>query len=209
MKKFNQPFRQRLLRKWKVTSEGIEKLKKDLEVLGSIEIRFYKSVFSRWSLENEIVHSEPSDVHESNHVDILLDDKIIIQLLERYTILQGTLYEERIPENLQARTEHILHENGYNIGKKVDPRRTRRSCQVFIILAFVLAFLWLFKFLVLRVLIYFMYVDEIPRVFIKYFYPSPSFFDTVIGLMWLVCGIVWVYRYKKTSFRREEYQDRK
>ena len=114
-------------------------------------------------------------------MDIFLDDAIIIQLFERYSVLFGNLYEEDIPENLEDRIEHIMHENGYKIRKKKDFRRDRRSFQILIIMHFLLAFLWLFKFLVLRVGFYFKLRDEVPREFLKHFYPDPSFFDVFIG----------------------------
>ena len=135
-------------------------------------------------------------------MDIFLDDAIIIQLFERYSVLFGNLYEEDIPENLEDRIEHIMHENGYKIRKKKDFRRDRRSFQILIIMHFLLAFLWLFKFLVLRVGFYFKLRDEVPREFLKHFYPDPSFFDIFIGSIWLIIGLIWVYRYKKTSFNR-------
>lgn len=201
MKSFRLPFRKRFMHKWKVTPEEIENLKKDLEDLGSIEVQFYKSEFSRWSLENEVIHSEPSDVHQSNHVDILLDGAVIIQLLERYNALFGTLHEERIPVNLQDRAEHILSEKGYNVGKTEDPRRKRRLYKEVIFLSLMVAFLWMFKFLILRVGYYFLYADEIPREVLKYIYPDPSLFDTIMGILWLIIGIGWIYRYRKTSFK--------
>lgn len=202
LKTFRQSFWQLSMRKRKVFSEEIEKLKKDLEAIGSMDIRFYKSEFSRWSRENEIIHSEPSTAFESNHADILLEDTIIIQLLGRYSVLFGYLYEERIPENFQGRIEHILLENGYKIGNKEDFQRHRRSFQILIILDFLLAFLWLSKFMVLRVGFYFKLKDEVPRELLKHFYPDPSFFDIIMGLLWLIIGLIWVHQYKKTSFNR-------
>ena len=202
MKTFRQSFWQWLLRKRKVISEEIEKLEKDLEALGSVDIRSYKSEFSRWSLENEIIHSELSTAGESNHVDIVLDDAVIIQLFERYSVLLGNLYEEDICENLQDRIEHIIRENGYKMSKKKNFQRDRCSLQILIIMHFLLAFLWLFRFLVLRVGFYFKLRDEVPREFLKHFYPDPSFFDIFIGSIWLIIGLIGVYRYKKTSFNR-------
>ncbi len=83
MKRIYRPFRETFLWRWNVTPERIEELTKDLTVLGSTDVTFYTSTFSRWSLENEITHSELSDANESNHVDIYLDGNIIITLFER------------------------------------------------------------------------------------------------------------------------------
>lgn len=56
MRRLSRPFRESFLWRWTVTPERIENLKKDLEVLGLFDIRFYKSTFSYWSLENWLLY---------------------------------------------------------------------------------------------------------------------------------------------------------
>lgn len=58
MKPLVRSFRENIFRKWKITPETIEELKADLEALGPIQIRSYKSEFSYWSWKHEATHSE-------------------------------------------------------------------------------------------------------------------------------------------------------
>lgn len=198
MKRISRPIRERLRRKWNITPERIGELKKDFEILGSIDIKFYTSTFSRWSYENEITHSELSDIHESNHVDIFLDDKIIIQLFDRYSTCSGALFEEHIPESLLEKIEGILLEHGYCIGKKENARRKRHSFQIAIILALLNAFIWLFGFFSIQ--LYYMYKYQVPYNVVRAFFPvSPIFI--LAGFIFLATGILMIYRYKKTSFK--------
>lgn len=200
MKPLVRSFRENIFRKWKITPEIIEELKADLEALGPIQIRSYKSKFSYWSWEHEATHSEPAQIDESNHVDILLDDKVIIQLCLKYSVCMGALFEENVPENLREETERILKSHGYTIGKKANPRRERLFNQVGIILAFALAFLWTFKFLILRIGFMYKYRD-VPPGLARHLFPDPEFFDILFGALWLVIGIIWVYKYRKTPFK--------
>ncbi|MGD2247285.1 MAG: hypothetical protein PVF58_02690 [Candidatus Methanofastidiosia archaeon] len=102
---------------WDINPEKISMLKNDLRKLGEIDIKFYKSKFSLWSTlfsyKSEIINSKPSDADKSNHVAILLNNRVIAQFMRRIQGFSGVLYEENIPENLQVKTEEILSNHGY------------------------------------------------------------------------------------------------
>jgi hypothetical protein len=201
LKGISRPIRESFLWRWDVTPERIDELRENLDELGSIEIKFYTSTFSRASLEWEVTHADPSDVHESNHVDIFLDGTMIIQLLERKSVCLGTLFEENIPEGLQVKIENILRKLGYKVGKKENPHLKRRLFQGVAALSFVNAFVWTVGFLLAREYLLRKFDDVFPREFLKNFFPGLSIFNIVIGALWIVCGVIWIYRIKKTSFK--------
>lgn len=172
---------------------------KDLKPLGPIDIRFYKSTFSTPSLEDEITHSEPSTIDGSNHVDLILDEKIIMQFFERSSIFSGILYEEHIPGDLQEEIERILKGHGYHVG---NPQRMRLLFQVIIVVSFANAFFWLSRYSITKMYWLHKYPEVVVRELFDVFYSPPVMYDIVMGSVFLIIGILWIYRYKKTSFRR-------
>lgn len=102
---------------WDINPEKIEKLKEDLEELGPIEVKFYKSKFFLISKSYPIVkHAEPSEPAESNHVEILLNNKTVAEFYRRSVGFGGLLLDENIPEDLQERLEDILGSHKYYTG---------------------------------------------------------------------------------------------
>ena len=201
LKRISRPFREQFLWRWEINPEKIEKLKKDLEALGPIEINYYKSLFSRWSLENEVTHTELSDIHDSNHADILLNNKIIIQLFQRSGFCSGALFEENLPTEVNETAERILLNHGYRIGKKENPHRKRLLIQAIIISNFLFAFLWISKFWILRAYFSHKYSIPISHDLFEFFYPFPVLLDVALGIIWVILGFVWFYRYRKTTFK--------
>lgn len=103
---------------WDINPEKIEKLKEDLEELGPIEIKFYKSKFHVISKTYPIVkHSELSDPAESNHVQILLNNKAVAEFYRRSIGFAGVFYEENIPEGLEEKISNILGKHKYYTGR--------------------------------------------------------------------------------------------
>lgn len=199
LKRLSRRFRETFLWRWDVTPERIEPLRKDLELLGTIDITYYTSTFARWSLENEVISSEPSDIHESNHVDILLDNKVIIQFFERKSVCSGMLYEENIPEGLQEKIEHILREHGYCLE---NARRLRRLAQINVILPFLAASFVLFGIAFMKLYFMHKYPSPVTGDLFDFFFPRSLYILFVfISIVWLVDGCMWLYRYKKTSFK--------
>jgi hypothetical protein len=106
---------------WDINLKNLNELKNDLGELGAIDILFYKSEFSLLStlfyLQAKITHSEPSEASKSNHVDFLLDKKVIARFVERFQGFSGILFEENIPESLQKKIEDVLGKHGYYTGR--------------------------------------------------------------------------------------------
>lgn len=201
LKRVSRPIRETLLWRWNITPERIDELKKDFEALGSIEIKFYKSTFKTWSIELEVNRSELSTVDNSNHVDIFLDNNLILQFLERYSICAGALFEDAIPDGLEKKIEHSLREHGYRIGKKENARHKRYGFWLATFTCFLNAFVWTFGFLLLREYYIHKYIDKAPREILEVFFPGISPFYILMGILWFSAGIIWVFRIMKTSFK--------
>ncbi len=103
---------------WDINPEKIEKLKEDLEELGSIEVKFCKSKFFLIPKSNSIIkHAEPSESAESNHVQILLNNKTVAEFYRRSIGFAGIFFEENIPEGFEEKISNILGKHKYYTGK--------------------------------------------------------------------------------------------
>ena len=103
---------------WEINPEEIEKLKEDLEELGQIDIKFYRSKLSLISKSYPYVkHAEPSEPPKSNHVQIVLNNKAIAEFYSRFIGFTGVLLEENIPEDLREKVEDILGKHKYYTGE--------------------------------------------------------------------------------------------
>jgi hypothetical protein len=169
---------------WDIKPEKISMLKNDLRELGEINIKFYKSKFSLWStlfsIKSEITYSEPSDADKSNHVVVLLNNRIIAQFTRRIQGFSGLLYEENIPENLQEKAEEILSNHGYYTGKMA--WKHARILPVLFLICIGLSFL-------------------LSSAYMYLLYSSPMqlnlFFRVFPAFGWGIIGIVLVFCYKK------------
>lgn len=102
---------------WKMNPEMVEKLKDSLEEVGTINVTSYRSKFHILSGHSRIIHSEPSPIGESNHIEYLLNGVVVLQFFKGTFNVAGRLFEERIPLNLKQRTEEILAAYGLYTGK--------------------------------------------------------------------------------------------
>lgn len=93
---------------WDINSQELATLKQDLKEFGTVDMKFYKSKFSG----NKVTQSEPCEITESNHVDILLNDTVVARFSKRFLSFRGTFFDENIPEN-KEKIEYILAKNNY------------------------------------------------------------------------------------------------
>jgi hypothetical protein len=91
-------------------------LREDLEVLGVVDIFTYKSKFSLFRESNVILRSEPSDMNESNHVELFLNGKKAIQFFKRMWATLGLFSDQNFFPDLNEKIELILLKNGYYTG---------------------------------------------------------------------------------------------
>ena len=101
---------------WKMNPKMVEKLKDSLEEVGTIDVTSYRSKFHFLSGYSRIIHSEPSPLDESNHIDYLLNGVVVLQFFKGTFNIAGQLFEERIPLNMKERTEGILAAYGLYTG---------------------------------------------------------------------------------------------
>ena len=88
-------------------------LKRDLGELGIVQIFTYKSKFHPFRESAVILKSESADIHESNHVEYLLDGKIAIQFFKRMWATLGVFSDQNFLPDTNEKIELILLKDGY------------------------------------------------------------------------------------------------
>ncbi|MGD2248235.1 MAG: hypothetical protein PVF58_07490 [Candidatus Methanofastidiosia archaeon] len=201
MKEISRPIRETILWRWNITPERVLTLKKGLEdAIGPITMNFYTSKFS-CSLDMDINGSHPSSIKESNHMDILFDDTVIIQLFETKSICSGILYDGNMSENMKEKVEHVFQEQGYILRKKRDFRLLWKGLIIlnFFTAGFLIGGFWFLK------LYYTIKYGVIGGKIFQMVGEDMKFFGIILGCVWLFSGVIWTYRYKKTDFGKEKY----
>ena len=67
---------------WKMNPKMVEKLKDSLKEVGTIDVTSYRSKFHFFYGYSRIIHSEPSSVDESNHIEYLLNGVVVLQFFK-------------------------------------------------------------------------------------------------------------------------------
>ena len=93
-------------------------MKNNLEKLGSVNVVSYKSrfplFFPQWG---SILESEPSELTQSNHIEITLNNVMAVQLFEGPWGFSGNFIDENFSQSLKKKIESILAKNGYYTGR--------------------------------------------------------------------------------------------
>ena len=98
-----------------IEASSIVHLKNDLEELGSVDIVTYTSKFSLFFPYEGINESKPSDLGESNHVEIALNDAVVVQLFRGPWGFSGNFLDQNVSQS--SKIEAILARNGYYTGE--------------------------------------------------------------------------------------------
>lgn len=181
---------------WSIKPQELSELKQDLEEFGTVDIKSYKSKFS---LGNKIKHSEPCEITESNHVDFLLNDALVVQFTKRFFLFVGFLFDENAPEykekieNILARYKYYTQKTGWKFS-----RRWRLPPLILSGLSFSIALLYAYDILSTPTLLD-TYSPEIveqisPRALeVLSSQPADHTWDIVLAVLSFVLGWLWIF----------------
>lgn len=97
---------------------SVLKMKNDLKKLGSVDVVSHRSRFSLFFPDwGGVLESKPSELNESNHIEITLNKVVAVQLFEGPWGFSGNLIDENFSRSLKEEIESILAKNGYFTGR--------------------------------------------------------------------------------------------
>ena len=101
-----------------IDTRSILEMKNDLEKLGSVDVVSSKSRFSLFFPQwGRVLESETSELNESNHIEITLNNTVAVQLFEGPWGFSGNFIDENFSQSLKEEIESILAKNYYFTGR--------------------------------------------------------------------------------------------